>query len=274
MFHYMIDAHNGYRSRLDDVLLVHEFLDEIPVKLGIRSVMPPFVLPYFNGVVPEDCGISAFVFLSGGHLTLHTFSYRGAFFVDLVYPGRFDRKRLRALIGEVFPAEKVLESFVNRTGKERIIRPAIDVKQDFGPHLMLNVEDYSGPATLGDVFEYLDRLPPSIGMTPIIRPYVVKSLVGEQEVVSGMAMIAESHIGLHVFPKSRKAFFDIFSCTFFDTEKVLPEIKNKLKGRIARETLISRGSKHKTHSETPAKKLTLSRAWVNNVYAGRPKRRI
>ncbi|MBP1766502.1 MAG: hypothetical protein H6P98_617, partial [Candidatus Aminicenantes bacterium] len=85
MYHFLYDAYNGYRSRLDDIMLVHEFLEEVPLKLGVKAVMPPFVLPYYNGVVPEDCGISAFVFLAGGHFTLHTFSYRGAFFVDFLY---------------------------------------------------------------------------------------------------------------------------------------------------------------------------------------------
>ena len=42
---------NGYRSRLDDLILVHEILEEIPLKLGVKPVMPPFILPYYNGVV-------------------------------------------------------------------------------------------------------------------------------------------------------------------------------------------------------------------------------
>jgi hypothetical protein len=54
--------------------------------------------------------------------------------------------------------------------------------------------------------------------------------------------------------------FDIFSCTFFDAKKVLPAIKRDLKGRIAREPLIPRGSKYKKFGQTPAQKLSLSRA--------------
>lgn len=268
MFHFLYDAYNGYRSRLDDIMLVHEFLDEVPVKIGVKAVMPPFVLPYYNGVVPEDCGLSAFVFLPGGHLTLHTFSYRGAFFIDCLYPKDFDRKRLRTLIRDAFPADRSSENYVNRSNSERMNRPAVDARKDFGPHLLLNVEDYVGPKTLNSVFNYLDRLPPAIGMTPIIRPYVVTNLIEGQEVISGMTMIAESHIGLHVFRKSRKAFFDVFSCTFFDSKKVVPKISGRLKGRVTYDTLISRGSKYTEYGETAAQKLTLSRAWVDNVFAG------
>ena len=272
MFHFLFDAYNGYRSRLDDLMLVHEFLEEIPLKLAVKAVMPPFVLPYYNGVIPEDCGISAFVFLGGGHFTLHTFSYRGAFFIDFLYPQEFAKEKLRSLIDEAFPSEKKFQNYVNRTRGERLSRPPVNTREDFGPHLLFDIEDYAGPDTLDGIFAYLDGLPPAIGMTPIIRPYVVKNLIEGQEVISGMTMIAESHIGLHVFKKSRKAYFDLFSCTFFDTKKVPQEIGKELKGRIVHETLISRGSKYKKYGETSVQKVTLSRAWVDNVLS-RPKKR-
>jgi S-adenosylmethionine/arginine decarboxylase-like enzyme len=247
-------------------------LEEVPLKLNAKTVMPPFVLPYYNGVVPEDCGISAFVFLAGGHFTLHTFSYRGAFFIDFLYPREFPPQKLRSLIDDAFPSERNFQNYVHRTAGERLVRPAVDTRKDFGPHLLFNIEDYAGPDTLDEIFSYLDRLPASIGMTPIVRPYVVRNLIGGQEVISGMTMIAESHIALHIFNKSRKAFFDLFSCTFFDARKVLPEIRGKLKGRIAQETLISRGSKYKKYGETAAHKITLSRAWVHNVFSKTGKR--
>jgi S-adenosylmethionine/arginine decarboxylase-like enzyme len=271
MFHYLYDAYNGYRSRLDDILLVHEFLEEVPLKLEVRPVMPPFVLPYYNGIVPEDCGISAFVFLAGGHFTLHTFSYRGAFFIDFLNPLGFDRKRLNCLIDDVFPAQKRFESYVNRTAGERLARPAMDTKEDFGPHFFLDIDDYSGPDTMDGIFAYLDRLPSRIGMTPIIRPYVVKNRSEGEDVVSGLTMIAESHIALHVFKESRKACFDLFSCSFFDTVKIPLEIKKDLRGRVVRETLVSRGSKYKKYGETAAQKVKFSRAWLKNVGSARQK---
>jgi S-adenosylmethionine/arginine decarboxylase-like enzyme len=268
MYHFLFDAYNGYRSRLDDIMLVHEFLEEIPLKLGVKTVMPPFVLPYYNGVVPEDSGISAFVFLAGGHFTLHTFSYRGAFFIDFLYPREFDGGKLRSLIDDVFPSEKKTQNTIDRSGGERLRRPAIDTRKDFGPHLFFDIEDFSGPDTLDGIFTYFDGLPSKVGMTPIIRPYVVKSRVDGQDVVSGLTMIAESHIALHVLTQTRKAYFDLFSCTFFDTGKVPREIKKELKGRVLHETLVSRGSKYKQYGETAAQKVKFSRAWLDAVFTG------
>ena len=265
MHHFLFDAYNGYRSRLDDISLVQEFLEEVPLKLGLHPAMPPFVLPYYNGVIPEDCGISSFVFLAGGHVTLHTFSYRGAFFLDMLSPRAIDTEKLRLFIDAAFPSEKHFENYVNRTRGQKPARPAIDARRDFGPHLFLDFQDFQGPDTMDAIFTYFDGLPRAVGMTPIIRPYVIKNRIGGQEIISGMTMIAESHIGLHVFKKSRKAYFDLFSCTFFDTKKVRQTISQKLKGRIAHETLISRGSKYKEYGETAVQKVTFSRAWLDNV---------
>ena len=107
MNHFVLDAFKSYRSRLDDILLIYELLEEIPQKMGLKVVMPPFVLPYYNGVVPEDCGISGFVFLAGGHFTIHTFSYREAYFADLFYPEKFDSRSLEEALKDAFPAEKI-----------------------------------------------------------------------------------------------------------------------------------------------------------------------
>lgn len=272
MYHCVYDAYNGYRSRLDDIMLVHEFLEEVPLKLGVKTVMPPFVLPYYNSVVPEDCGISGFVFLAGGHFTLHTFSYRGAFFIDFLYLRDFSQEKLRSLIDSAFPSGRKLHNYVHRAAGERLSRPGIDPGKDFGPHLMFDIENYAGPDTMDGIFSYFDGLPSRISMTPIIRPHVIKNRIEGQEVISAMTMIAESHIGLHVFKKSRKAYFDIFSCTFFDTKRVRQELRQKLKGKIANETLISRGSKYKQYGETPAQKVRFSRAWLDSV-GGKPRTR-
>src|SRR3989475_13106122 len=104
--------------------------------------MPAFVLPYYNGVVPEDCGVSAFVFLAGGHFTLHTFSFREAYFADLVAPGPFDAGRLRSVLEAVFPCAITAVPTVDRPGLK-------DTEPDMGPGFrpppFLNVAPPQGP---------------------------------------------------------------------------------------------------------------------------------
>lgn len=266
MNHFVMDAFKGYRSRLDDILLIHELLEEIPGQMGLQAVMPPFVLPYYNGVIPEDCGISAFVFLAGGHFTIHTFSFREAFFVDLVTPKPLEPELLENRIKSAFPAEIVNTDCTPRGNDRSSFKNiAIDPAADFGPHVMLDFNQYSKPATMDDLFALFDAMPSKIGMTPIMRPYAIKSTYQGQKVISILTMIAESHISLHYFPEEGKAFFDIFSCRFFDYNDVVGKLKREFTGTVCNEVYIARGSQYQ-HLRSTSNVLTMkSKTWLEHV---------
>ncbi|MDT3699818.1 MAG: S-adenosylmethionine decarboxylase [Thermincola sp.] len=267
MNHFVMDAFNGYRSRLDDIILVHEFLEELPFKLGLNTVMPPYILPYYNGVVAEDCGISAFVFLAGGHFTIHTFSFREAYFVDLVSPQAFDPDKLESIIRETFPAEKVNSFHLQRDCKESYPQQiTIDEAKDFGPHVFLDLNDYNGPRSMDELFTIFDTLPFQIGMTPIMRPYVVRNNAGGEKVTSILTMIAESHISLHYFEESNRAYLDLFSCRFFNYDEVIGKLKQVFNSNVVNETLISRGSLYHQLKTGSPEKVVNSTSWVDNVY--------
>ena len=92
-----------------------------------------------------------------------------------------------------------------------------------GPHLMLDLSDCD-PERLNDLdlcFELLNGIPDQIGMTKITQPHVFRysGLVPEDEGITGMVIIAESHISLHTFPQKRYCFVDIFSCKPFEVER-------------------------------------------------------
>lgn len=93
----------------------------------------------------------------------------------------------------------------------------------FGPHLMLDLSNCD-PERLNDLdlcFDLLNQIPDQIGMTKITQPHVFryKGLVPEDEGITGMVIIAESHISLHTFPLKHFCFVDIFSCKPFDVER-------------------------------------------------------
>jgi S-adenosylmethionine/arginine decarboxylase-like enzyme len=267
MRHFIMDAFHGYRSRLDDILLIQEVLEEIPGKLGVKAVAPPFIMPYYNGVVPEDCGISAFLFLAGGHFTIHTFSFREVYFVDLLTPEPFDPDQLETLIKEALPAEKTTAYCLQR-GNPESYPQKIEINRalDFGPHLFLDFQDYQGPRTLDQLFTAFDTMPFDIGMTPIMRPYAVKSILSGEQIHSIITMIAESHISLHYFEKSKRAFLDLFSCRFFESDMVIAKLKQIFPGQIATETLIARGSKYQKYKKDAVTQALYSRNWLENVY--------
>lgn len=268
MEHFTMDGFKGFRSRFDDIRLVHELLEEIPATLGLEATMPPFILPYYNGVIPEDCGISAFLFLAGGHFTLHTFSFREVFFADLVYPSPFDGRRLRYLLEAGFPCETTVVHQIRRE-KGRLEDRPVNPDADFGPHVFLDFEDYEGPTSLDDLFQVFDTMPSRVGMTPIMRPYIVKNRTPDgRDVTSAMTMIAESHISVHVFPAERRAFLDVFSCKFFDREPMVNELLALFPGRLVNNALVPRGSAFTTLRTERMPEYEKSKAWLSSLRHG------
>ncbi len=248
--HFTLDGFHGYRSRFDDIKLVQEILEELPSVLGLKPVMPPFLLPYYNGVIAEDCGISAFVLLSGGHLTLHTFSFRECFFADLVAPSAFDGQRAQMILQRTLPCRTVRSQTVVRGtdgefSTKRQAKETVNPETDFGPHLFLRFSPYRGPATMDALFELFDGLPAKIDMTPIMRPYIVKTPNARGSyVLSAITMIAESHISLHVFPETDEAFFDIFSCKFFESDRITSILVRELGGNVTEQVMTARGQRY------------------------------
>jgi S-adenosylmethionine decarboxylase len=93
----------------------------------------------------------------------------------------------------------------------------------YGPHLMLDLGECN-PAILNDLdacFTLLNELPEHIGMTKITQPYVFRYCgpVPEDDGITGVTIIAESHISLHTYPKKGFVFVDLFSCKPFDVKK-------------------------------------------------------
>ena len=119
---------------------------------------------------------------------------------------------------------------------------------------------------MDDLFEVFDTMPYKIGMTPIIRPYVVKNKVGTETVLSILTMIAESHISLHYYTDSKRAYLDLFSCRFFNYPEVVAKLKQVFNSPVINETLIARGSKYQLYKTASEALAVNSRAWMENVY--------
>ena len=262
MLHFTMDGFGGHRSRFDDIRLIYELLEELPSKLGLQPAMPPMLLPYYNGVEPDDCGISGFVFLAGGHFTIHTFSFRECYFVDLVAPQAFDTAELTAALRTALPVRSV-EVHTARRPKPFDEIP-VHPSEDFGPHLLINIAGYAGPRDMDGLFRVFDNLPPRIDMTPIMRPYVLRSKDESGRLrLSAMTMIAESHIALHVEEDSDTAYFDIFSCKFFDIDMVLNQLKAAFPGKSHTVQLISRGCGYRVKRTEREPEHARTKAWLS-----------
>jgi S-adenosylmethionine decarboxylase len=111
----------------------------------------------------------------------------------------------------------------------------MDMEYGFGTHLMLDCYDCPKDKLedTGHVFNILDSLPDKIKMTKVMSPQVFKyrGKVSEDWGLSGVVLIAESHISIHTFPDEQYAFIDIFSCKEFDIDHAREELLKLFKAK-------------------------------------------
>jgi S-adenosylmethionine decarboxylase len=117
--------------------------------------------------------------------------------------------------------------------------------QLFGPHLIID-GSRCDTQKLGDrilIEQLLSDYPTAIGMTKIGGPYMFEYQAPDPAYsgVSGIVVIAESHIAIHTFPALDYFTLDIFSCKNFDHEKAIQYIKDALDVREMDRMLVQRG---------------------------------
>jgi S-adenosylmethionine decarboxylase len=117
--------------------------------------------------------------------------------------------------------------------------------EEFGPHITLDLKGCP-KEVLSDYnlhFNYLKSLPELIRMTPITQPYVFpySGLVPEDKGITGIVIIAESHISVHSFENKGYCFVDIFSCKDFDVERAIQITKDLFKPEDCEINVVARG---------------------------------
>jgi len=117
--------------------------------------------------------------------------------------------------------------------------------EEFGPHITLDLKGCP-KETLSNYnlhFDYLKNLPELIHMTPITQPYVFpySGLVPEDKGITGIVIIAESHISVHSFEEKGYCFIDIFSCKDMDVDKAIAITLEMFKPESYELNIVKRG---------------------------------
>ncbi len=117
----------------------------------------------------------------------------------------------------------------------------------YGPHLMidLNACNTEKLADLELCRYFLSSMPDAIGMTKITEPNVFwyNAEEKEEQGITGMVIIAESHISIHTYPYKQFAFIDVFSCKPFDTELALQRAVSMFESADPQHFVSLRGEK-------------------------------
>jgi S-adenosylmethionine decarboxylase len=116
----------------------------------------------------------------------------------------------------------------------------------FGPHLLLDLRKCNKEklASKKLVYDILLSLPEKIGTTRISEPSVFyySGNNPEDQGVTGIVVLAESHCSIHTFQEKGYCFVDIFSCKKFDVDKALDELVSLFQSQDYKARVVERGA--------------------------------
>lgn len=111
--HLILDGYRAERKKLEDINLIYRALDELPSKIGMTKIMPPYVFKY-SGIKPEDWGVSGFVLIAESHISIHTFPEKKFLSLDIFSCKNFDTDFAQEYVIELFKIGKFESKVLDR----------------------------------------------------------------------------------------------------------------------------------------------------------------
>lgn len=113
--HLTLDGYMGDASKLNDFKLVYKTLDELPTKLGMHKLMPPYVVIAQANDKKDPGGISGFVMIAESHISIHTFPGKKFVSIDVyTCQDKLAATRIINYFKEVFGLQEVETNIVKR----------------------------------------------------------------------------------------------------------------------------------------------------------------
>lgn len=218
--HFFFDGYDIDNKILGDIDYITKFINEVNDIISTNNVKTIFI-PYFNGKIKKDGGISVIILGDNFHFTCHTFCYKKTIFIDC-YDKNNVNKDLLNIVTKYF-----------RTDNFDLCTNNSDKKGNFGKHIIMkNIK----PISYNNAKDLINNIVDSIEMTTISDLQINYRDDFNYDILQP---IAESHISIHNTEKSCDV--DIFSCKYFDENKIL----KTLGGNTENMTQIQRGIYYK-----------------------------
>ena len=219
--HYMIDVYNSKEDLGNQQLFIKSIADFCE-NFDLKQVGNTNIVPYYNGKVKEDAGISLFTFLEPiGHITIHNFECLDKAYIDIFTDKKLDCEEVTKVLEKLYKTTTVdlkIGDFNNNNPKI--------IKNAFGPHFIVGYINGKQKYSSNFFKKLLKKLPKEIKMTPI-----TKSLVLERdETILAIRLIAESHISFYYVKSLNLVYIDIFSCVLKHAELIKNTLKKYFKG--------------------------------------------
>jgi S-adenosylmethionine decarboxylase len=104
--HLMLDCRGCNPEKIGNLEYVFKFLNELPERIGMTKITQPYVFPY-EGLIPEDKGITGTVIIAESHITFHSFTDKDYFFFDVFSCKHFDTDVVAKMVQEAFEVQHV-----------------------------------------------------------------------------------------------------------------------------------------------------------------------
>ncbi len=111
--HLMLDLGGCDKKALESLDLIFDILNQLPDKIGMTKITQPYVFKY-NGVVPDDWGITGTVIIAESHISIHTFPEKNYVFIDLFSCKPFNIERAKRYLMKIFNSKKPIVHEVAR----------------------------------------------------------------------------------------------------------------------------------------------------------------
>jgi S-adenosylmethionine decarboxylase len=122
--HLILDCYNADPKKLADVGLIFHFLDNFPERIGMKKIAPPQIAEFTNS---DKNGVTGIVMIVTSHISIHTYSDRKCFFMDIFSCSTFDIEKTKEYIQDFFNAGKIDYNIIKR-GIEFPVNPTVMIE--------------------------------------------------------------------------------------------------------------------------------------------------
>ena len=112
--HLTLDGYLASRQKLNDMALVAKALKELPERLGMQRLTPPYVVEVASNNKKDPGGYSGFVIIQESHISIHTFPSRRFVSIDVYSCRDFDPRPIRRYFRRIFSIRKLENHLIIR----------------------------------------------------------------------------------------------------------------------------------------------------------------
>jgi S-adenosylmethionine decarboxylase len=110
-WHLLLDGYGANPEKLANVGILYAFLDALPAQLGMQKIGPPQLAQFHE---PEIAGVTGIILITTSHISLHTYSHKDCFFMDIFACKAFDAGAMLDTVQTFFEATRLEHRLVER----------------------------------------------------------------------------------------------------------------------------------------------------------------